>query len=162
MSEVQLPSFGQENPLSVFDSRLRDQAPQVVVEYETRPEGAVVDTSAGRSETEGGETAEAEAAAAALTEQATPEALAAQAAAESREAEMKALEEAIRRRVAEDPELADYAANLRFDRVPEGLMVQIVDREGRSMFARGSSRIEPRTRDLIRIIAGAIVDLPNP
>jgi chemotaxis protein MotB len=52
--------------------------------------------------------------------------------------------------------------NLRFDRTPEGLRVQIVDNEGRSMFDRGSSRIEPRTRDLITIIATAIADLPNP
>lgn len=161
MSEVQLPSFGQENPLSVFDSRLRDQAPQVVVEYETRPEGEVADTSAGRSETEGGETAE-DSAEAAKAEQLSAAALEAQEKAESREAEMQALEEEIRRRVAETPELAEYAANLRFDRVAEGLIVQIVDQEGRSMFALGSSRIEPRTRDLIRIIAGAIVDLPNP
>ena len=37
---VQLPSFGQENPLAVFDSRLRDDRMTPAVPFDTRPEGA--------------------------------------------------------------------------------------------------------------------------
>jgi chemotaxis protein MotB len=138
---------------------LRDATPKVVVEYETRPEGSVTDTTAGKSDLEA---AAAEAAMAAEEATAAAQAMEVQRQLESREAEMAALEEEIRKRVAENDELRDYVENLRFDRTPEGLRVQIVDNEGRSMFERGSSRIEPRTRDLIGIIATAVADLPNP
>jgi len=37
-----LPSFGKESPLIVFDSRLRDKTPKVVVEYEPVPEGTTM------------------------------------------------------------------------------------------------------------------------
>ena len=51
--------------------------------------------------------------------------------------------------------------NLLFERTADGLEIQIVDKNSTSMFATGSARIEERTRDLLRIVAEAIVDLPN-
>ena len=149
-SEVQLPSFGQENPLAVFDSRLRDQTqPKVVVEYEPAPQEST------------------DAAQQAAAEQGTVE----QAAAEQpeidrhrkeRENRFDALEDEVSQAIESRPELRDFAENVRFDRTPEGLRVQIIDHEGRSMFPSGSARIEDKTRELILVVAEAIADLPHP
>ncbi|MGR3321949.1 MAG: flagellar motor protein MotB [Pseudooceanicola sp.] len=152
-SEVQLPSFGQENPLAVFDSRLRDENPQVIVEYETRPDGMKTDTTAGEGEAE--ETPKDPIEVAAEAAQAEREAA-------EREETLERIEQTIIDRVAGDSRLEDMAENLRFDRVPEGLDIQLVDKEGRSMFDTGSARIEERTGALLRIIGEALVDLPNP
>lgn len=139
-SEVQLPSFGQENPLAVFDSRLRDQTqPEVVVEYEPAPQESA----------DAGKTAPAE----------QPEI---ERQRKEREDRFDALEDAISQGIETQPGLRDFADNLRFDRTPEGLRVQIVDHEGRSMFPSGSARIEDKTRELILIVAEAIADLPHP
>ncbi|MGC9370092.1 MAG: flagellar motor protein MotB [Paracoccaceae bacterium] len=144
-SDVQLPSFGQENPLAVFDSRLRDKTqPDVVVEYEPAPEDVEDGT-------------EPDPAVPASLEQVEIEQQR-----KEREARLDMLESEIGQTVAERPDLKDYAGNLRFDRTPQGLRVQIVDQEGRSMFESGSAHIEDKTRDLIRIISEAIADLPNP
>ncbi len=148
-SEVQLPSFGQENPLAVFDSRLRDENPKMYVEYETRPEGQITDTTAGEGQAESDPVEDA--AKAAELEKAEAE----------RQDAMDRMEKQIIDKVAGDSRLQDFSENLRFDRTPEGLDIQIVDKEGRSMFNTGSARIEERTRALLRIIGEAIVDLPN-
>lgn len=167
-SEVQLPSFGQENPLAVFDSRLRDDFPQVVMEYETRPEGTISDTTAGSgqasttqdtaTETDVKEDPIQAAADAAAKAQAAAEMAEQQA---EREEAMKRVEQTIIDKVAGDARLEDYVENLRFDRVPEGLDIQIVDKEGKSMFDTGSARINERTRALLRVIGEAIIDMPN-
>ena len=151
-SEVQLPSFGQENPLAVFDSRLRDESTQVIVEYETRPDGTVTDTTSASGEAQ-----------TAIEEKAAEAAKAAEmaAAAELREEQLQALEEQIREAVESREDLREFGDNLGFQYTTDGLVVQIVDKEGKSMFDSGSARISERTRDLIRIVGEAIVDLPN-
>ncbi|WP_353475725.1 flagellar motor protein MotB (plasmid) [Salipiger sp. H15] len=156
-SLVQLPSFGQENPLAVFDSRLRDPDSQVVVEFDSRPEGQQESQTINT-----GENGVADGIAAAQT--------AADAAAEAQQAERTAqewqetqdrLEETITERLTEDPQLQALQDNLLFERTADGLEIQIVDKNSSSMFSTGSSRIEDRTRELLRIVAEAIVDLPN-
>ncbi|EAQ01996.1 chemotaxis MotB protein [Pseudooceanicola batsensis HTCC2597] len=152
---TRLPSFGQENPLAVFDSRLRDEATDVIVEYETKEDGTMEPKSMGEGEDEeDGSAAEQAAERQALEEQY-------QAEVKEREANMERLEEEIRRHIQERVDLEDLGENLRFDRTSEGLLVQIMDKEGRSMFARGSARVDSRTRDLIRIIGESIVDMQN-
>src|SRR5690606_32731234 len=47
------------------------------------------------------------------------------------------------------------------DRTPEGLRIQVVDREGKPMFAAGSATMLPETRKLVAMIAEAIKSLPN-
>ncbi|MWD28457.1 OmpA family protein [Aquicoccus sp. SCR17] len=142
-SEVQLPSFGQENPLSVFDSRLREDSPPAVVEYEPAMEAAPGETPANDAR--------------------APAKNAAMAAAqEAREAELDAVEHQIAEAVAGRPELSDLLGHLRFDRTAEGLKVQILDHDGRSMFELGSAQIGDSTRDVLRIVGTAIADLPYP
>src|SRR3546814_12866804 len=41
------------------------------------------------------------------------------------------------------PDLSDFAKNLVIDQTPEGLRIQIIDQEGRSMFASGPAESDP-------------------
>ncbi|MGI3170957.1 flagellar motor protein MotB [Pseudooceanicola sp. C21-150M6] len=148
--DTQVPTFGRENPLAVFDSRLRDEErTDIIVEYATQEDGTMVPVTPPQEEPVDS----------AVEQMVAKEQL--EAAKDAREAEMEALEQEIRQHVAEREDLEELTENLRFDRTPEGLMIQIVDKEGRSMFDRGSARVDTRTRDLIRIIAEAILDMDN-
>ena len=155
---TRLPSFGQENPLAVFDSRLRDEKTEVVVEYETQEDGSMVEKASGdQGETDkefDGSAAEMAAEKQAMEEQY-------QAEVKQRLESMDRLEEEIRQHIRENVDLQDFGENLRFDRTSEGLLVQIMDNAGRSMFTSGSARVDSRTRDLLRIIGEAIVDMKN-
>ena len=88
-----------------------------------------------------------------------------QAAAARAAAEAEALEraaEAIRAAVAEDPALAGLARQLAIDVTPEGLRLQLLDTEGLSMFALGSSRPNEAARALIAKIAPVLSRLGKP
>ncbi len=67
----------------------------------------------------------------------------------------------IEQAIQEDPNLKNLAENLIVDITPEGLRIQIVDSEGRSMFASGSARMYEITRTLITKVTQLIQDLPN-
>jgi chemotaxis protein MotB len=59
------------------------------------------------------------------------------------------------------PELERFAENLLIDRTPEGLRVQIVDREDAPMFPVGSDQMYPHTLRLLGVVARAVAGLPN-
>jgi len=59
------------------------------------------------------------------------------------------------------PELAELSKQLIIDQTPEGLRIQIVDQEGRSMFDQNSARPNPRAQLLLRAVARVVVQLPN-
>jgi len=59
------------------------------------------------------------------------------------------------------PELADLMDNLMIDITPEGLRIQIIDNEGRSMFPSGSANMFPFMRTLIENVTQVIVPQPN-
>ncbi|MGR3756482.1 MAG: flagellar motor protein MotB [Tranquillimonas sp.] len=147
-SEKQLPSFGQENPLAVFDSRLRDE-PQTIVEYEMVPDG-VQPRDAQADPGTAPENAEAEAERQAELERQ----------AQQREVELASVEDQIGMAIRQSPDLNDFASNVILERTPEGLRVQIVDQEGKSMFASGSAAISGDVHALIDIVGQAIADLP--
>ena len=69
--------------------------------------------------------------------------------------------EALRRAMAETPELAELAKNLMIDMTPEGLRIQIVDQDGGAMFPRGSARMYDKTRRLVGLIARVAAEMPN-
>jgi chemotaxis protein MotB len=48
------------------------------------------------------------------------------------------------------PELAELSKQLIIDQTPEGLSIQLVDQEGRSMFEQNSARPNPRAQLLLR------------
>ena len=60
------------------------------------------------------------------------------------------------------PDLSDFAKNLMVDQTPEGLRIQIIDQEGRSMFPSGSAEMLPHTQRLLALIAEAVKKLDNP
>ncbi|ETX16325.1 chemotaxis protein MotB [Roseivivax halodurans JCM 10272] len=133
--ETAVPSFGQTEPLAVFDSRLR---------HEAQPDQAVEDAEAsGPSAAEPKE---------ALTEPA-----------EAHEGK-HALEHArdkLESGLAAAANGKALSEHIRITRTEEGLEVQIVDLESEAMFERGSSRIEEETQALIEIIGDAIAGVPN-
>ena len=59
------------------------------------------------------------------------------------------------------PELAELSKQLIVDQTPEGLRIQLVDQEGRSMFANNSSQPNDRARVLLRAVARVVNQLPN-
>ena len=60
------------------------------------------------------------------------------------------------------PDLSDFAKNLIVDQTPEGLRIQIIDQEGRSMFASGSADMFQHTQRLMALVVDAIKKLDNP
>ena len=69
--------------------------------------------------------------------------------------------ESLRQAMQAMPELAELSKQLIIDQTPEGLRIQLVDQEGRSMFENGSSRPNPRAQLLLRAVAKVINQLPN-
>ncbi|HEX8233295.1 MAG TPA: flagellar motor protein MotB [Caulobacteraceae bacterium] len=59
------------------------------------------------------------------------------------------------------PELAELSKQLLIDQTPEGLRIQLIDQEGRSMFAEGRPQPNDRARILLRAVAKVINQLPN-
>jgi chemotaxis protein MotB len=59
------------------------------------------------------------------------------------------------------PELAELSKHVLVDQTPEGLRIQLVDQEGRSMFEPGSARPNERARLLLREVARVVNQLPN-
>ena len=69
----------------------------------------------------------------------------------------KEIEEAIK----DDPELQELMKNVMMDITPEGLRIQIIDQEGRPMFASGSAEMYDYTRKLMSKVAEVILKMPN-
>jgi chemotaxis protein MotB len=59
------------------------------------------------------------------------------------------------------PELAELSKQVIVDQTPEGLRIQLVDQEGRSMFESGSTRPNERARVLLRAVTNIVDQLPN-
>ena len=69
--------------------------------------------------------------------------------------------ESLRQAMQAMPELAELSKQLIIDQTPEGLRIQLVDQEGRSMFEQNSARPNARARLLLQAIARVINQLPN-
>ena len=63
--------------------------------------------------------------------------------------------------VGKDPELRALADNILVDNTKQGLRVQVIDKEGKSMFALGSAKMYERTRMLLSKIAKVMESMPN-
>ncbi|MDA7947119.1 MAG: flagellar motor protein MotB [Hyphomicrobiaceae bacterium] len=59
------------------------------------------------------------------------------------------------------PEIAELSDNLLVEETPEGLHIQLVDQEGRSMFPQGSSKPYDRTRNVLAKMGPVLKGLPN-
>ena len=69
--------------------------------------------------------------------------------------------ESLRQAMQSMPELAELSKQLIIDQTPEGLRIQLVDQEGRSMFDQNSARPNARAQVLLRAVSGVINRLPN-
>ena len=96
---------------------------------------------------------------------AVPPALTGVAAANAAKAEQRALvaaASALRQRVASDPKLGASAGQMAIDVTPEGLRIQIMERDGQPMFERGAARLNDRAIALLRTVAPFLAKLPEP
>jgi chemotaxis protein MotB len=59
------------------------------------------------------------------------------------------------------PDIAELSRNVIIEQTPEGLKIQIVDQEGRSMFNPGQAALNDRARRLMSVVAGVVEQLPN-
>ncbi|MEQ1706817.1 MAG: flagellar motor protein MotB [Terricaulis sp.] len=76
-------------------------------------------------------------------------------------AEFSRAEIAIRQAMQDMPDVAELSRNVIVEQTPEGLRIQIVDQEGRSMFNPGDAQPNERARRLLVAISGVIEQLPN-
>ncbi len=81
--------------------------------------------------------------------------------AQREEQRFDAAETKLRQALQDTPELQALKEHLLVDRTPEGMRIQIVDAEGQSMFELGSAEPRARTRELLKLVAEAVADLPN-
>jgi chemotaxis protein MotB len=59
------------------------------------------------------------------------------------------------------PDLRQLKDSLRIEQTPEGLRIELLDRDQLPMFPNGSDVMYPHTRRLLALVAHAIVGLPN-
>ena len=69
--------------------------------------------------------------------------------------------QSLRQAMQDLPELAELSKQIIVDQTPEGLRIQLVDQEGRSMFQEGSATPNDRTKVLLGAVARVINQLPN-
>ncbi|MFA5591945.1 MAG: flagellar motor protein MotB [Micavibrio sp.] len=77
------------------------------------------------------------------------------------EENFKKAEAAIHEAMKDNPELRQLSQHLQIDMTPEGLRIQIVDRDGRPMFPSGSAQMYVRTQTLLQNLADVIKKMPN-
>jgi chemotaxis protein MotB len=92
---------------------------------------------------------------------ASDEALAKAEARRAQGAEFRNAEASLRQALRELPDLAELSKHVIVDQTPEGLRIQLVDQEGRAMFADSSPEPLPRTVRLLEAVAEVVEQLPN-
>jgi chemotaxis protein MotB len=79
----------------------------------------------------------------------------------SKDEQFASAAESIRQAMQEMPDIAALSRQVVMDQTPDGLRIQLVDQDGKPMFAPGSSEPLPYTKKLLQVIAGIIDRLPN-
>jgi len=81
--------------------------------------------------------------------------------AEREQQKFEETKDAIRQAIQDAPELAALQKQLLIDMTPEGLRIQLVDQEQKSMFPSGSAQMNDQTRLLLQKISQVVSKLPN-
>lgn len=63
--------------------------------------------------------------------------------------------------IHDNPELQEFKENILIDQTPEGLRIQLLDKENRPLFVPGTSKLQSYTKEILIIIAKFIKYLPN-
>lgn len=122
-------------------------------------QGAPIDRIAPRTTpSPSADQAEASAASATQAEEAQAEQ---DTAARREDADFERAEVSIRQAIQNLPDFAELSKQVLIENTPEGLRIQIIDQEGRSMFASGQTEPNERARRLMKAISGPILQLPN-
>ncbi|HVV78177.1 MAG TPA: flagellar motor protein MotB [Pseudolabrys sp.] len=66
----------------------------------------------------------------------------------------------LRQALQQMPDITEASKHIMVEETKQGLNIEIVDQDGRSMFAEGSKEPDPRTRRLIQNIAPALKAMP--
>jgi chemotaxis protein MotB len=74
---------------------------------------------------------------------------------------LQALKLDLEKAIESQPRLRRYADQVVMDLTAEGLRVQMIDKENRSMFPRGSSELEPFGTEILARLAELIATVPN-
>ena len=77
------------------------------------------------------------------------------------EAAFESAAQSLRQAMQAMPELAELSKQILIDQTPEGLRIQLVDQEGRSMFKEGSAQPNDRAKVLLRAVAKVVNQLHN-
>jgi len=63
--------------------------------------------------------------------------------------------------ISNSPKLAEFADQIRIEKSPDGLHIQIVDGQNRPMFDSGAAMVKPYMRDILREIGAVLTDVDN-
>jgi len=63
--------------------------------------------------------------------------------------------------ISNSPKLAEFADQIRIEKSPDGLHIQIVDAQNRPMFDSGAAMVKPYMRDILREIGAVLADVDN-
>lgn len=74
---------------------------------------------------------------------------------------LEKLMEEIKKEIDANPQLAPFKDQLLLEITPEGLRIQIIDKENRAMFSMGSSNLESYTKTILRELGNAMNAVPN-
>jgi chemotaxis protein MotB len=77
------------------------------------------------------------------------------------EAALTSAAQSLRQAMQDMPELAELSKQIIVDQTPEGLRIQLVDQEGRSMFNEGSAVPNDRAKVLLAAVSKVVRQLPN-
>ncbi|MEM9122085.1 MAG: flagellar motor protein MotB [Pseudomonadota bacterium] len=80
---------------------------------------------------------------------------------EAENSAFEAAEQSIRQALQDLPELTELSKHILIEVTPEGMRIQLVDQEGRPMFAPGAAEPLDRVKVLLRVVADSIDRLPN-
>jgi chemotaxis protein MotB len=76
-------------------------------------------------------------------------------------ARLENLKRKIEAKIAADAKLSAMSSQILLEMTPDGLRIQIVDQDGKPMFASGSAVVQPNMRELLRLIGGLLGEVPN-
>ena len=75
--------------------------------------------------------------------------------------QFEAAAQSLRQAIQASPQLQELAEHLLIDNTPEGLRIQLVDQQGKSMFPLGRAELYPHTQKLLELVADAISRMPQ-
>jgi chemotaxis protein MotB len=81
--------------------------------------------------------------------------------AKNEQKEFDEVKQKIEDQIKQDPGLADLKNNIDVQQTPEGLQIEMLDKDKVSMFPSGSAAMNERSRQLLELVAKVIAPLPN-